>query len=142
MLSGVITAAELSHKEFPELVQHVIGIIIEGFGIVAGPPKLGKSFFTLVIALAVSAGGYAFGKLKCDPRPVLLLALEDSERRLQTRIRALYGSDIPPHKLHIITRIHPGLLIPTITAWLQHHPNGLVILDTLGKGAATTQSRR
>ena len=133
LLSGVITAAELSHKEFPELVQHVIGIIIEGFGIVAGPPKLGKSFFTLVIALAVSAGGCAFGKLKCEPRPVLLLALEDSERRLQTRIRALYGKDIPPHKLHIITRIPPGLLIPTISAWLEHHPNGLVILDTLGR---------
>ena len=72
---------------------------------------------------------------------MLLLALEDSERRLQTRIRALYGSDIPPHNLHIITRIQPGLLIPTITAWLEHHPNGLVILDTLG-GPATTQSRR
>ncbi len=133
LLSGVITAAELSHKNFPELVQHAIGIIIEGFGIVAGPPKLGKSFFTLVIALAVSAGGYAFGKLKCDPRPVLLLALEDSERRLQTRIRALHGSDIPPHKLHILTHIQPGLLIPTITAWLQCHPTGLVILDTLGR---------
>jgi RecA-family ATPase len=133
LLAEVITAAELSHKTFPELVQHVFGIIIEGFGIVAGPPKLGKSFFTLVIALAVSAGGYAFGKLKCDPRPVLLLALEDSERRLQTRIRALYGSDIPPHNLHILTRIGPGLLTSTITAWLEHHPTGLVILDTLGR---------
>ncbi|MDW5609728.1 AAA family ATPase [Mycolicibacterium sp. D5.8-2] len=133
LLSTVITAAELHHRVFPELVQHVLGIIIEGFGIVAGPPKLGKSFFTLVIALAVSAGGYAFGKLKCDPRPVLLLALEDSERRLQTRIRALYGSDIPPHNLHIMTSIQPGLLIPTISAWLLHHPTGLVILDTLGR---------
>ena len=133
LLSEVITAAELSHKEFPELVQHVVGIILEGFGIVAGPPKLGKSFFMLVIALAVSAGGYAFGKLKCEPRPVLLLALEDSERRLQTRIRALYGSDIPPQNLHILTRVGPNLLIPTITAWLEYHPGGLVILDTLGR---------
>jgi len=133
LLAGVVTAAELSHKEFPDLAQHVFGIIIEGFGILAGPPKLGKSFFTLVIALAVSAGGYAFGKLKCDPRPVLLLALEDSERRLQTRILAVYGSEIPPHNLHILTRIQPGLLIPTISAWLQYHPNGLVILDTLGR---------
>jgi hypothetical protein len=133
LLADVVTAAELHHKSFPDLVQHVLGIIIEGFGIVAGPPKLGKSFFMLVIALAVSAGGYAFGKIKCQSRPVLLLALEDSERRLQTRIRALYGSDIPPHKLHILTRIAPGLLIPTVAAWLQHHPTGLVILDTLGR---------
>jgi hypothetical protein len=133
LLQDVVTAAELSHKEFPELVEFIAGIIVEGFGIVAGPPKLGKSWFTLVIALAVAAGGHAFGKLKCEPRPVLLLALQDSERRLQTRIKAVYGSDIPPHRLHILTRIGPGLLIATVSAWLLHHPNGLVVLDTLGR---------
>ncbi len=133
LLSGVVTAAELSHKEFPELAEHVTQIILEGFGILAGPPKLGKSWFILAIALAVAAGGYAFGKLKVDQRPVLLLALEDSQRRLQSRITTVYGSGIPPHLLHIITRIGPGLLIPTITAWLQHHQNGLVLLDTLGR---------
>lgn len=133
LLSGVVTAAELSHKEFPELVEFVAGIIQEGFGIVAGPPKLGKSWFTLVVALAVAAGGHVFGKLKCEPRPVLLLALEDSERRLQTRIKAVYGGDIPPHRLHLLTRVAPGLLIPTISAWLMVYPDGLVILDTLGR---------
>lgn len=133
LLQDIVTAAELSHKDFPELVEFVAGIILEGFGIVAGPPKLGKSWFTLVIALAVAAGGHAFGKLKCESRPVLLLALEDSERRLQTRIKAVWGRDIPPHKLHILTRIGPGLLVPTITAWLMVYPDGLVILDTLGR---------
>ncbi len=133
LLRGVVTAAELSHEEFPELVQFVDGIILEGFGIVAGPPKLGKSWFTLVIALAVAAGGHAFGKLKCEPRPVLLLALEDSKRRLQTRIKAVYGSEIPPHRLHLLTHIGPGLMVPTIAEWLMVHPNGLVILDTLGR---------
>lgn len=133
LLSGVVTAAELSHKEFPDLVEHVPRLVMEGFGILAGPPKLGKSWFTLVIALAVAAGGYAFGKLKVDKRPVLLLALEDSERRLQSRIKVLHGNEIPPHLLHIITRVQPGLLLPTMTAWLEHHPDGLVVLDTLGR---------
>jgi RecA-family ATPase len=140
LLSGVVTAGELSRMEFPELVEHVPQIILEGFGILAGPPKLGKSWFILVIALAVAAGGFVFGKIKVDQRPVLLLALEDSERRLQSRITALYGSGIPPHGLHIITRIQPGLLIPTIAAWLQHHQDGLVLLDTLGR--ARQQRRR
>lgn len=133
LLTGVVTAAELSHKEFPELAEHVPRIIVEGFGILAGPPKLGKSWFVLCIALAVAAGGYVFGKIKVQQRPVLLLALEDSERRLQARIIALYGTGTPPHLLHILTRIQPGLLIPTIIAWLEHHPGGLVILDTLGR---------
>jgi hypothetical protein len=43
------------------------------------------------------------------------------------------GSDIPPHRLHILTRIGPGLLIPTISAWLMVYPSGLVIPDTLGR---------
>ena len=139
LLTDIITAAELHHKEFPELVQFVYGIVVEGFGIVAGPPKLGKSWWTLNLALAIAAGGRAFGKIPAQQRHVLLLALEDSPRRLQARIRAVYGSDIPPHRLHILTKVMPGLLIPTITAWLQGHPGGLVILDTLGRARQQRQ---
>jgi RecA-family ATPase len=139
LLTDIITAAELHHKEFPELVQFVYGIVVEGFGIVAGPPKLGKSWWTLNLALAIAAGGRAFGKIPAQQRHVLLLALEDSPRRLQARIRAVYGSDIPPHRLHILTKVMPGLLIPTITAWLQAHPGGLVILDTLGRARQQRQ---
>ncbi|BBX93115.1 AAA family ATPase [Mycolicibacterium boenickei] len=133
LLAGIITAAELHNEVFPELVQFVHGIVQEGFGIVAGPPKLGKSWWTLNLALAVAAGGSAFGKIKVDQKPVLLLALEDSRRRLQSRIRAVYGADMPPHKLHILTSVPPGLLIPTITTWLIGNPGGLIILDTLGR---------
>lgn len=140
LLTDVVTAAELHHKEFPDLVQFVTGIVVEGFGIVAGPPKLGKSWWTLNLALAVAAGGRAFGQIPVRQRHVLLLALEDSERRLQTRIRAVYGSEIPPHRLHLLTKVPPGSLIPVITAWLQAHPGGLVILDTLGR--ARQQRRR
>lgn len=134
LLKDVITAAELFHEEFPDLVEFVTGIVIEGFGVVAGPPKLGKSWFTLNLALAVAAGGRAFGKIQCPQRPVLLLALEDSHRRLQDRISVVWGDrEIPPHTLHLVTQVLPGLLVPMITAWLQGHPNGLVILDTLGR---------
>jgi RecA-family ATPase len=95
LLVDVITAAELHQEVFPDLVQFVHGIVIEGFGIVAGPPKLGKSWWTLNLALAVSAGAKAFGNIPVHQRDVLLLALEDSPRRLQGRIRAVYGTDIP-----------------------------------------------
>ncbi|MEZ0363381.1 AAA family ATPase [Mycobacterium sp. pUA109] len=133
LLSGVITAAELHHENFPELVQFVHSVVTEGFGIVAGPPKLGKSWWTLNLALGVAAGGRVFGKIPVDQRDVLLLALEDSPRRLQGRIRASWGDGTPPHRLHILTTLGPGLLIPTATEWLMHHSGGLVILDTLGR---------
>lgn len=140
LLADVITAAELHHEVFPELTEFVPGVVIEGFGILAGPPKLGKSWWTLNLALAVADGGRAFGSIAVQSRDVLLLALEDSRRRLQARIRTVWGDDTPPHRLHILTKIGPGLLIPTITAWLQAHPEGLVILDTLGR--ARQQRRR
>lgn len=101
LLASLITAAELHHEAFPDLVQFVHGLVQEGFGIVAGPPKLGKSWWVLNLALAVAAGGRAFGKMPVAQRHVLLLALEDSPRRLQSRIRAVWGDDLPPHLLHI-----------------------------------------
>ncbi|MDX1880091.1 AAA family ATPase [Mycolicibacterium sp. 141076] len=133
LLAGIVTAAELSHEHFPDLTEFVPGIIFEGFGIVAGPPKLGKSWLTLGIALAVAGGGRALGQIECAQRPVLLLALEDSQRRLQSRITTLWGTEIPPYKLHLLTQVGPNLLVPTISAWLQQYPNGLVVLDTLGR---------
>lgn len=140
LLENVITAAELHNKVFPDLVQFVVGIITEGFGIVAGPPKLGKSWWVLCVALAIAAGGRAFGKIAVQPRHVLLLALEDSPRRVQSRIRAVYGQGIPPHRLHILTELPPGQLVPTVATWLQGHPDGVIFLDTLGR--ARQQRRR
>lgn len=133
LLAGIITAAELHNEVFDPLVQFVHGIVQEGFGIVAGPPKLGKSWWTLNLALAVASGGRGFGKIQVEEKDVLLLALEDSHRRLQGRIRTVFGSDIPPKRLHLLTVVQTNLLIPTITAWLQGHPGGLIILDTLGR---------
>lgn len=140
LLAEVITAAELHHVTFAPLAEFVPGLVIEGFGIVAGPPKLGKSWWTLNLALAVAAGGRAFGKIPVPARDVLLLALEDSHRRVQARIRDVWGEGIPPHRLHLLTEVGPGLLLATVTAWLEHHPAGLVILDTLGR--ARQQRRR
>jgi hypothetical protein len=101
-----------------------------------GAPKIGKSWLSLAVALAAASGGCALGNVKVGPpRPVLLLALEDGGRRLQDRIRKLIpGESIPP-LLHHMTRIQPGMVVPTIEAWLANidHSEPLVILDTLGK---------
>ncbi|OBH20801.1 AAA family ATPase [Mycolicibacter sinensis] len=140
LLASLITAAELHHEVFPDLVQFVHGLVQEGFGIVAGPPKLGKSWWVLNLALAVAAGGRAFGKIPVAQRHVLLLALEDSPRRLQSRIRAVWGDGLPPYLLHIMTAVQPGQLIPTVTAWLEGNRGGLIVLDTLGR--ARPQRRR
>jgi hypothetical protein len=42
-----ITAADLQHKTFPAVAQVVPGLIVEGLSILAGKPKVGKSWAAL-----------------------------------------------------------------------------------------------
>ena len=138
LLSGLMSAADLDTMTFPALVEHVPHLITEGFGVLAGSPKAGKSWLAAAIALACAHGGTALGAIPLEePRHVLLLALEDGPRRLQTRMRRLNADQPLPQRLDILTEIAPGTVLATITEWLGRHRDDtakpLVILDTLGK---------
>lgn len=78
------TIAELFEAEFPEPRWAIPGIIPEGLTVLAGRPKIGKSWLTLQISHAVGTGGIVLGQ-KVNQGKVLHLALEDSARRLKTR---------------------------------------------------------
>jgi hypothetical protein len=65
----------------------VPGLLSEGLTILAGKPKLGKSWLALNLALTVAAGGKALGNLDVEPADVLYLSLEDRLRRIQDRAR-------------------------------------------------------
>ena len=133
----VRTGDYLDNVEFPPLAWAVHGLIPEGFGLLTGAPKAGKSWASLDLALAVAAGTPALGKVATGHgRPVLLLALEDGERRLKGRCRHLLGEGAPiPSGLHYVTACTPADVVPLIEAWLDQHgeTNPLVVLDTLGK---------
>ena len=138
LLSDLMTAADLDAMTFPALVEHVPHLITEGFGILAGSPKAGKSWLAPGIALACAHGGIALGGIPLkEPRAVLLLALEDGPRRLQTRMRRLNADQPLPRRLDILTEIAPGTVIATISEWLDRHRDDdakpSVILGTLGK---------
>lgn len=136
LLAGLKTGDWLDAQQFDPLRWIVPGIIPEGMTMLVGGPKIGKSWLSLGVALAVASGGRALGALDVGPpRPVLLLALEDGDRRLQERCRELIPGDPIPGLLHYMTTAHPGFVIPTIEAWLSRHRDQapLVILDTLGK---------
>lgn len=136
-LVGLKNGAWLDKQVFAPLEYHVPGIVAEGCGIVAGPPKAGKSWLVLAIALAIAAGGIALGCLTCKQRPVLYLALEDGDRRIQFRARQLLGEGVPiPAAFEYVLAIEEGkTAVSTITEWLALHPGQkpFVIVDTLGK---------
>lgn len=137
LLDGLRTGDWLDRQTFPDLTWIVNGLIPEGFALLIGGPKIGKSWLSLDISLAVAAGGRAVGAVPVESRPVLLLALEDGDRRLQDRARKLLINGSIPGRLHYMTKVLPGQLVPTVEAWLDSldhdGPPPLVFLDTLGK---------
>lgn len=123
----------LMGQRFPPVEYIVPDLIPEGLTLLAAAPKLGKSWMVLGLAGAAAHGGYAFGHLKVDPRPVLYLALEDGYRRLQARMHSINAK--PSHNLFFMIETLPGAIFETIEEFMRDrsdkHP--LVILDTLGK---------
>lgn len=87
------TAEQLRQMVFPPVSYVVPGFISEGCTVLAGAPKLGKSWFVMDVGLAVARGGYCLGEVKCPQGDVLYLALEDNERRLQRRVSKVLGAD-------------------------------------------------
>jgi AAA domain/Transcriptional regulator, AbiEi antitoxin len=135
LLAQVRTGTWLDSQAFPPLRYAVTGVIPEGFTVLAGAPKAGKSWLLLAVQLAIASGGRALSAIPTGaPRRVLYLALEDGDRRMQDRCRQLLtGEPIPPLFCYL-TRIEPGTVVATIEAFCERHPDtALVVIDTLGK---------
>jgi hypothetical protein len=129
------SAAELVAMRLPEPHWAVEGILPAGLSVLAGKPKLGKSWLALLLALAVAGGGVALGSVSVEAGDVLYLALEDTRRRLQDRLRKLLAkTEAPaPPRLTLATawpRQDKGGLA-ALGEWLQAHGGAaLVAIDT------------
>lgn len=126
---AVWTAEELMGTEFPPMRWAVDGVLAEGVNVLAGAPKFGKSWMALGLGVAVASGGRAFGRIPVEQGDVLYLALEDTGRRLQSRLRKVLLGGPAPSRLVLATR-WDGM--EAISTWLTEHPDArLVIVDVL-----------
>ena len=126
----------LDAQDFPPLAYNVPGLMPAGLGIIAAPPKAGKSLLILDWMLAAATGGQALGRIRVGAaRDVLYLALEDGDRRLQDRCRQLLADSEPiPDRLRYILAVPPGEVLAVIYHALGRHPDTrLIVLDTLGR---------
>lgn len=133
---GLITADTLQSKQFKPIRIVVPGLICEGATILAGKPKVGKSWMLLDICLAVAGNRFVLGEIKPVQGDVLYLALEDNERRLHWRIKKIVQNGDWPPRLALHTqwrRVDQGGL-EDIDAWIKSvkEPR-LISIDTLAR---------
>ena len=106
-------------------------LIPEGLHILAGAPKIGKSWLALWLCLCVSQG-QPLWNFATTQGEVLYLSLEDSFQRIQTRLFDL-TEDAPPtlHFAIMADTLRHGLE-QQIEQFLAEHPTTkLVVIDTL-----------
>jgi hypothetical protein len=107
-------ADDLMSMQFQPLKGVIDGYLHPGFTVLAGRQKLGKTWMALDFALAVATGGTAMGKIGCRPGNVLYIDMENGPRRMQGRIKTLYGGATVPS----LSRLRFGWEAPAINAGL------------------------
>jgi predicted ATP-dependent serine protease len=123
---------------FPPVRYILPGYISEGATLIAGKPKIGKSWLTLDLCLAATADRFTLGTLKPAQGDVLYLALEDNNRRLKGRMIKLWPTAAAkwPDRLALVTewkRADEGGL-KDIEDWCRSLPDPvMVVIDTLEK---------
>jgi AAA domain len=124
----------LATMTFDPIKYVVPEIIIEGLTLLAGKPKIGKSWLILHAALAVARGGFTLGEIHCAEGDVLYCALEDNPRRLQSRLLKWCG--LPPWKARLefyceLPRLAAGGLT-ILEDWIKSKPHPrLIVIDVL-----------
>jgi hypothetical protein len=158
---AIKNAAELLRTEFQPLSWTLKGILPEGVTILSGDPKIGKSWLVYQACVAVAAGRPLWpGRPPEETGEVLLLALEENERRLKRRLDKLQehfwaasGKSAPDgvtfsvpelSNLHYVTeweRAEAG--VQRLSAWMHAHPNTrLVVIDTISAFRKTDPGRK
>ena len=129
---GIVSALDLFDKDFPEPNWIIPEIIPEGLTILAGKPKTGKSWFALQLCAALSVGGAVLGDIQVERRRVLYLALEDTEKRIQSRMQELEAS--PSRDLFFQTKWKQEDIGVHLAYAYDLYPDiGFIIIDTLQK---------
>ena len=126
-----INAEDLQNRTYESTPFLVDELIPEGLHILAGAPKIGKSWLALWLCLCISQG-QPLWNFAVTQGEVLYLSLEDSFQRIQTRLFDL-TEDAPPtlHFAIMADTLKRGLE-QQIEQFLAEHPTTkLVVIDTL-----------
>ncbi len=122
---------QISYHSKPPIIE---SLLCAGVYILAGAPKIGKSFLVTQLAYHVSTGERLWG-FDVRQGSVLYLALEDSFQRIQSRMFKMYGVN-DADALHFATtagKLGNGLE-EQLESFVSERPDTrLIIIDTMQK---------
>lgn len=127
-----ISMKQLYQKTFAPKHSIIDGVLFSGTYILAGTPKVGKSFLVAQIAYHVSTGLPLWG-YPVRQGSVLYMALEDDYARLQSRLYKMFGSEDSAdlHLTIVSKQLGNGLSEQLKTFIAKHSDTKLIIIDTL-----------
>ena len=126
-----IDGATLMSQPLKPLNFVVDSLLSQGLHILAGSPKVGKSWLALWLSVTVARGDPVWG-MSTKGGTTLYLALEDSALRIQNRLYEI--TEDAPANVHFSTEsfiLGKGLEEQLCTFLSEHPDTSLIIVDTL-----------
>ena len=123
--------SELVQRTYPELKWFAKSLLGPGCYILASKPKLGKTFWCLQLAIAITSGDTFLDRFETQLAGVCLLQLEDGLKRAQRRLWDL-ADDIAPglRLVEEAKRLDTGLLDQIDVDLAAHPKTGVYVIDT------------
>ena len=124
-----ISFKDLLTKQFPPENWLIDGLITTGLTVLTGTSKIGKSWAALQLVTALDQGGYFLGQLKAEKCDCLYLALEDTEKRIQKRLKKQGITSFNGSRLEVKRRT-----VGELRNFLKENPQyQVIVIDTFQK---------
>ena len=124
-----VNAKTLLDMDVPPMRYIISELLPVGLHLLAGSPKIGKSWLALWLCNQIATGEnvWQFETAGC---PTLYLSLEDTMDRLHLRLSTITESG--SEDSWFVTSVETGSLVEQLEAFIQAHPEvGLIVIDTL-----------
>ena len=127
------TGEEILQMQLPYQNYLVEQLLPTGLFLLAGKPKIGKSWFVLQLGIAISRGQDFLG-FNTNSAKVLYMCLEDTTHRIQNRLIDFEDNDLDNIEFSFESNTLDTGLIKSLEDFIDNKPETkLIIIDTLQK---------
>jgi RecA-family ATPase len=144
----LIGANEVQQMKLKPINWIIPNFLPEGLTILAGRPKIGKSWLALNLSLAIARGGKALSYFNCNKHSIFYIPYEDNIRRLRDRMNNILSFEadrVAPSNLHYpqdleFPKLNDGGLNQIKKIITDNKYIKVIIVDTFGSAISQKKS--